>query len=78
MIAFVMTHVDQFLRLFDGSESGFDNLVGRSDECHHSPIGRVTGIDIEQFDAIDLLNLVGDLFDDRHIAAFAKIWDAFD
>ena len=39
---------------------------------------RLTGIDVEQTDAVDGFNLVGDLLDEGEVVAFAEVGDTFD
>src|SRR5256885_14429103 len=77
MVTFVPAHIDQFLSLRYRPKCGLSNLTGRARERHYGAIGRIARIDIEQFDAIDPLDLVGDLLDHAQIAAFAKIGNAF-
>ncbi len=78
MVALVLTHVDQFLSLSDGGKRRLANRVRFTDKRHDRAVGRRSGINVEQFDAVDTLDLVRDLPDNGHIAAFAKIGDTFD
>ncbi len=78
MIALVLTHIDQFLCLFDGCKRCLADRVGFADKSDNSAVCRRSGIDIEQFDSVDAFDLVSDLPDHGHIAAFAKIRNTFD
>ena len=78
MLARMLAHVDQFDALARRSNRRFDNLIRRSDERHDGSVCRMARIDIEELDALDLLDLVGDLPDDGGVPSFAKIRYAFD
>ena len=78
MFALVFAHVDQAGGGPDGGKGGFDHRLGRSDKGDHRPVGSLARIDVQQFDAFDGFDGIGDLFDDGHIAALAEIGHAFD
>jgi hypothetical protein len=77
MIAFVKSHVDEFLSLLDRLERGFNNLVRRADKGDDGAVGRCSGINVEQRYSVDFFDLVSNLPNDSKVAAFAKIWHAF-
>ena len=78
MVTLVLTHIDQFLSLFDGGKRSLADGVRLTDKRHDRAVCRRSGINVEQLDAVNTLDLVGDLPDNGHIAAFAKIGDTFD
>ena len=78
MVALMVPHIDQFLRLFDRDKRRLDDRVRLAGKRHDRPVGRVAGVDIEQAGAVDLFDLVGDLLYHLHVAALTEIRHAFD
>ena len=78
MGALVVAHVDEFLGFLHAQESGLDHGGRFTHKGHHRAVGCRSGIDINHFDASHLLDFIGNLVDDFHIAPFTEIWDAFD
>ena len=62
----------------DGAEGGFDDGLGVADEGDDGAVGGVTRVDVEEPDAVDRLDLVGDLADQVGVASFREVGDAFD
>jgi len=78
VLAVVLGHVDELLGLAGGADGGLDHRLRRADEGDHRAVGGLARVDVEEFDALDGFDLVGDLPDDGQVAAFAEIRDAFD
>ncbi len=76
--ALVRPHVDDLGGLGDGAEGRFRGGFGGADERDHGPIGRGAGVDVQQLDLTDGLDLADDGPDLLLVAALAEIGDAFD
>ena len=63
--------------LADHLIGGFEHGLGLADKSDDGAVGGLTGIDIEQFDTLDLFDLGGDLIDNIHVAALADIGHTF-
>ena len=66
------------LRAARPGQRRLDHRLRRTDEGHHGAIRGLAGIDVKEAHAVDGLHLVGDLFDDRRIAAFAEVGNTLD
>ena len=77
MCAVMLGHVDELGGFLDDLEGGFEDGLGLSYESDDSAVGGLAGVNVEEFDAIDLLNLGSNLIDNIHVAAFADIRHAF-
>ena len=78
VFAVVLAHVDEPGGFLHCPERGFDHRFRRSDEGDHRAVGGLARIDIQQRDALDSFDFVGDLLDDVQIAPFAEIGHALD
>ena len=78
MLTVVFAHVDQLGGLSRGADGGLDDRVGCAYNGDHCAICGLAGIDVEQTDAFHSFNLVGDLFDEGEVAAFAEVRDTLD
>ena len=74
----VTAHVDDLGGLGDGPERGLPDGIGGPDHGHHRPVRRGPGVDVEQLDAGDGLDLAADGPDLLRIPTLAEIGDAFD
>ena len=73
----VTTHVDELTSLADGLESGLEHGVGFTHKGDHRTVGGFARVHVEQFHALDTFNLIGDLFDNGHIASLTEVRHAF-
>ena len=48
-----------------------------TDKGHHGAVGALAGVDVQQLDALDAFNDVGDLLDDRQVTAFGEVRHTF-
>ena len=78
MLAVLATHVDHLRRGGDCLEGRLGNRLGRADEGDHRPVGIPAGIDVQQLDALDRLDRVGDLLDYGGVLSFREIGYALD
>ena len=73
--AMVLAHIDELASLLDCTESSLTDVLGRADKRHHGAVGGLTRIDIEELDALDRLDLAGNLVNHVHVAALGKVGD---
>ena len=73
----VSTHVDELTSLADSLEGSLKHSVRLSHEGHHRTVGSFTRVHVKQFHAFHFLNLIGDLFDNGHIASLTEVRHAF-
>ena len=78
VLAAVLHHVDELAGLPNRAERRLGDGGRCADEGDDGAVGRLARVDVEQLDALDGLDLVGDLFDNRRIAAFTEIRNTFD
>ena len=76
MSTMVLTHIDELACTLHSIESCLAYLFGRTHEGYHRTIGSVARVHIEQFHTLMFLNLIGDLFNDLHVASLAKVGHA--
>ena len=76
MSTVVLTHIDELACTLHSIESSLAYLFGRTHEGYHRTIGSVARVHIEQFHTLMFLNLIGDLFNDLHVASLAKVGHA--
>ena len=76
MSTVVLTHIDELACTLHSIESCLAYLFGRTHESYHRTIGSVARVHIEQFHTLMFLNLIGDLFNDLHVASLAKVGHA--
>ena len=78
MRAVVPAHVEHLRRLGDGLEGRFGDRLGRADEGDHRAVGVPAGVHVQQFDALDGLDGIGDLLDFGRVFSFREIGHALD
>ena len=71
----VLAHVNQFSGLLHGLESGFDHCIGFAHKGHHSTVGGLSGIHIEQFYTLTAFNNIGYLAYHAFVTSLAEIGD---
>ena len=74
----MLPHVYQSLGLFRSAESRFYDRTGLAYEGYDRAVGRLTGVDIEDFDPLDGGDGCGDAVYYLAVASFAVVGDAFD
>ena len=60
MRAVVPTHVDQFGRALHAAKCRFGHSLGFTHESHHSAVGSLAGVHVEQTNTLHALYSVGD------------------
>ena len=78
MLAVMFAHVDQLGRNPRAAHGRFDDRLWLADQCDDGAVGGLAGIDVEQINAVNRFDRVGDLFDDGEVVALAEVWYAFD
>ena len=73
VVAVVIAHVDELLRLADTAESGFQHVGRLANKGDDRTVGGSTRIHIQQLDALNGFYLVSDLFDNFEVPPLAKI-----
>ncbi len=76
--ALVFAHVDEFSGFFDGCEGGVDYRFRFADEGNHGAVGCFSWVHIQELYALDGSYGVGNLANNGHIPAFAKVGYTFD
>ena len=72
----VRTHIDKFGSLLDTAEGRIHHRLRRTGKGHDRAIGRLSGVHVQQSDALDLLDALDYLLYNFRAASFAKIGDA--
>ena len=72
----VLPHIDELPGLLHAEKRRLDHRLRLAHEGHHRTVRCVARVHVEQFHTLHTLNLVGNLFDDSHVAALAEIGHA--
>ncbi len=78
MCAVMTAHIDKFGCAPHAAECGFSHGFRFSDKCHYRAVCSLSGVDVEQFYALDAFDCVGYRSDDCHVASLAEVGNAFD
>jgi hypothetical protein len=71
-------HVDELSRLGNDPEGGFSNGIALADEGDYRAIRVGSGVNIEEFGAVDGVDLGGDSIDYRLVTTFRDIGNTLD
>ena len=74
----MLAHINDLARFLDSLERSFHHRIRFAHESDHGTVGRLPRIHIQKLHTFNLFHFIGNLLDNRHVAAFAEVRHALD